>query len=116
VGQARIRRNVGANATVSDVLQGQPVRFIRAAGPVQIGLTTELTGGGDITCEVLLGGRTIATGYQVPVEATVDAGPQADRDINILAMARPGDEIIINISNSSVAPENVDTYVNVPNQ
>jgi len=116
VAQAQILRSVPANSTSNDILTGQPIRFIRRAGPIQIGITGVLGTSGVVTAEVLVGGRSVVTGYDVPNESAVGAGPVADRDVKILARGNPGDEIIVNLMNASGGALAITTYVNVPNQ
>lgn len=115
--QSQVTVNVPANGQSRDVFLGQPLRFIRSRGVVQIGLTAAAGAAlGDILADVTIGGRSVVTGFSVGVEAAAGAGPLADRDIKITSPVKPGDEILVNLQNTTAGAIDVTAFANLPLQ
>ena len=115
--QAQVVRTVPANGSLADVLQGSPVRNVTTAQIMQMGIVSAQGAAiGDITAEVISGGRSIATGFAADVEAVAGDGVVADKNVKITAGVVPSDQVLVNLTNTTIGAIVVIVFVNLPMQ
>lgn len=115
--QAQVVRTVPAGGTLSDVLQGSPVRNVTRAQIMQMGIVAANGAAiGDITAEVISGGRSIATGYAADVETAAGDGVVADKNVKITAGVVPNDQVLVNLTNTTAGAIVAIVFVNLPMQ
>lgn len=104
-------RLVGIAATVANIVAGSRFEFPPAGRATSIigGIVSALP---LVTCTFSVGDRIIVEDYPVPVESAVGV-VAVDRDFNLRAVAKPGERIVVSVTNGNAAAAQITLLLNL---
>ena len=108
----RFANNVGAGATVENIMDGSVYEYVRGAGR----LSVAAVGSNATEClmTILLDADQVMAEGPVPLEPGAGTGPNINEHTVLIESVRPGDKITIRLRNTGAAARDFRTLVSVP--
>jgi len=105
------RRTTATTVTVDNIISGNRFEFPPAGRLTRIigGLVSDLA---DVVATFSVGDRILAENYIVPVESAVGV-VAPDRDYNWSAVAKPGERIVVSLTNNNAASATTTLFLNL---
>lgn len=105
-----LRTSVPLNGSSGNVLAGSPFEFVAKDSIIVLMITQAGGTPGEITADFQIGGESLSQAGNVSTRAGF---PNSETDIFVKAGAVGGERLFLNYNNTTAAPLDVDTFIDI---